>query len=39
VGLRSFDDVQRTVADVFPTHPIGDRARLLVEDILDRSAG
>jgi hypothetical protein len=39
LGLRSLDDVQRTVDDVFPTRPISDRARLLIEDILDRSAG
>jgi hypothetical protein len=36
LGLRTFADVQRTVADVFPTSPIGDRARLLIEDILER---
>jgi Nucleotidyltransferase of unknown function (DUF6036) len=39
LGLRSFDDVQRAVAEVFPTRPISDRARLLIEDILDAEDG
>ncbi|MBO0686741.1 MAG: hypothetical protein J2P45_26640, partial [Candidatus Dormibacteraeota bacterium] len=32
LGLRSFEEVQRTVAEVFPVQPISERARLLVED-------
>lgn len=35
LGLHSFEDVQRTVAEVFPDRPISDQARLLIEDILD----
>jgi hypothetical protein len=38
LGLTSYDDVRRTVGEVFPTRPIGDRARLLIEDILDQQA-
>jgi Nucleotidyltransferase of unknown function (DUF6036) len=39
LGLRSFEDVQRAVAEVFPTRPISDRARLLIEDILGAEDG
>jgi hypothetical protein len=37
--LRSFGDVRRVVAEVFPALPISERARLLIEDILDRDGG
>jgi hypothetical protein len=35
LGLTRADDVWRVVGDVFPGHLINDRARLLVEDILE----
>ncbi|HXM58596.1 MAG TPA: DUF6036 family nucleotidyltransferase [Candidatus Dormibacteraeota bacterium] len=34
LGLASFDDVQRLVAEVYPDEPISDDARLLIEDLL-----
>ena len=39
LGLGSPDDVWRVVGEVFPGHRVKDRARLLVEDLFEQSAG
>jgi predicted nucleotidyltransferase len=39
LGLRRSKDVLKVVADVFPDEPVSEHARLLIDDILARSAG